>query len=91
MTVADSATPEDSFAQLRETDLLHAFTNPTQQKAAALPPPLPLPPVAASIPNKPPANWPKFDPTKPATDFQLQMALKLIADMKPASTTTAAN
>nr|WP_295743805.1 S41 family peptidase [uncultured Acidocella sp.] len=91
VTVADSATPEDSFAQLRETDLLHAFTNPTQQKAAALPPPLPLPPVAASIPNKPPANWPKFDPTKPATDFQLQMALKLIADMKPASTTTAAN
>ena len=89
--VSDTATPQDAFSQLRETDLLNAFTNPTQQKAAPLPPPLPLPPVAASIPHKPPANWPAFDPTKPSTDFQLQMALKLIADMKASSVTTAAN
>ena len=28
-------TPEDAFAQLRETDLLHAFANPTGQTAAS--------------------------------------------------------
>jgi carboxyl-terminal processing protease len=89
--VSDTATPQDAFSQLRETDLLNAFTNPTKQAAPPLPPVLPLPPVAASIPDKPPANWPTFDPTKPSTDFQLQMALKLIADMKPAATTTASN
>ncbi|MDE2238898.1 MAG: S41 family peptidase [Rhodospirillales bacterium] len=89
--VSDTATPQDAFSQLRETDLLNAFTNPTKQAAPPLPPMLPLPPVAANIPDKPPANWPAFDPTKPSTDFQLQMALKLIADMKPAATTTASN
>ena len=89
--VSDTATPQDAFSQLRETDLLNAFTNPTQQATAPLPPAPPLPPVAASIPAKPPANWPAFDPTKPSTDFQLQMALKLIADMKASSVTTAAN
>ncbi|MBU6448731.1 MAG: S41 family peptidase [Rhodospirillales bacterium] len=89
--VSDTATPQDAFSQLRETDLLNAFTNPTQQTGAPLPPAPPLPPVAASIPSKPPANWPAFDPAKPSTDFQLQMALKLIADMKASSITTAAN
>ena len=89
--VSDTATPQDAFSQLRETDLLHAFTNPTKQAEPPLPPAPPLPPVAASIPAKPPANWPAFDAAKPSTDFQLQMALKLIADMKPAATTTASN
>ena len=89
--VSDTATPQDAFSQLRETDLLNAFTNPTKQATPPLPPAPPLPPVAASIPAKPPANWPVFDPSKPSTDFQLQMALKLIADMKPVAATTAAN
>ncbi|HTQ71847.1 MAG TPA: S41 family peptidase [Acidocella sp.] len=91
VAVADSATPQDSFSQLRETDLLNSFTNPTKETAQALPPAAPLPPVAGSIPDKPPANWPSFDPSKPSTDFQLQMALRLIADMKPAAATTASN
>ncbi len=41
-------------------------------------------PLAAGIPSKPPANWPKYDPTKPATDFQLQQALKLVTAMAKA-------
>lgn len=89
VTVSDSATPDDAFASLRETDLLNSFTNPTGEKNPPLPPAPPLPPVASTIPNKPPANWPAFDATKPSTDFQLQMALKLVTDMQPAGTATA--
>jgi carboxyl-terminal processing protease len=89
--VSDSRTPEDAFAQLRETDLLHAFANPTGQTATALPPALPLPPIAKTIPDKPPANWPALDASNPSTDFQLQMALKLVDTMGPAHTTTALN
>lgn len=90
VTVADTAAPADAFAQLRETDLLHSFTNPNGQTSAALPPAAPLPAVVKTIPDKPPANWPAFDMTKPATDFQLQMGLKLIDAMSP-GTTTASN
>jgi len=90
ITVSDTDTPDDAFAQLRETDLLNSFTNPTGQTGAQLPPAPPLPAVAKTIPNKPPANWPTFDPTNPATDFQLQMGLKLLAGMGP-GTTTASN
>jgi carboxyl-terminal processing protease len=71
VTVSDTATPDDAFSQLRETNPLHA--------------------LAASIPRKPPATWPAFDPTKPATDFQLQMGLKLIADMSPVRTVASSN
>lgn len=79
--VAETDAPQDSYFELRETNLLHAFTNPTKEQAAALPPAPPLPAVAATIPSKPPVGWPSYDASKPATDFQLQMALKLIADM----------
>jgi carboxyl-terminal processing protease len=35
-----------------------------------------LPPIAKQIPNKPPKDFPEFDPSKPDdTDFQLQQAL----------------
>ncbi|HQT45877.1 MAG TPA: S41 family peptidase [Acidocella sp.] len=81
VVVSDTATPEDAFAQLRETDLLNSFNNPTGRASAQLPPAPPLPAVAATIPNKPPADWPTPDPAKPATDFQLQMGLKLLAGM----------
>jgi carboxyl-terminal processing protease len=89
ITVNDTATPDDAFASLRETDLLNSFTNPTGQNATPLPPASPLPAVASSIPSKPPANWPAFDATKPSTDFQLQMALKLISGMQVTNTATA--
>lgn len=88
VTVAETDSPQDSFFELRETNLLHAFTNPTKAQTTPLPPALPLPAVAATIPSKPPANWPSYDPSKPTTDFQLQMALKLIADMKVNATTS---
>jgi carboxyl-terminal processing protease len=46
-----------------------------------LPPRTDLPPLAHDIASKPPAGWPKFDATKPATDFQLQEAIKLVNAM----------
>jgi carboxyl-terminal processing protease len=91
VTVNDTATPDDAFASMRETSLLNSFTNPTGQTNAPLPPAPPLPAAASSIPNKPPAGWPAFDPTKPATDFQLQQALKLLSGMQPSGTATASN
>ncbi|MBV8867974.1 MAG: peptidase S41, partial [Acetobacteraceae bacterium] len=52
----------------------------TGDKAA--PPRNDLPLIAASIPSKPPVNFPKFDPAKPdQTDFQLQEALTVVAAM----------
>jgi carboxyl-terminal processing protease len=87
--VSDSRTPPDAFAQLRETDLMHAFANPTGQTATPLPPAPPLPAIAKTIPDKPPVNWPTLDASNPATDFQLQMALKLVDAMGPAHTATA--
>jgi len=89
--VADTRTPEDQFASLRESDLLNSFTNPTGESAPPLPPPAPLPAVVKTIPDKPPVNWPTFDATNPATDFQLQMALKLVDDMTASGPATASN
>jgi carboxyl-terminal processing protease len=91
VTVSDTATPNDFFSQLRETNLLNSFTNPTGQNATSLPPAPPLPTVASTIPSKPPANWPAFDPAKPATDFQLQMGLKLLAGMSSPNVVNASN
>ena len=64
----------------READLDHIIKNQggTQEKAPAR---NDLPSVVKTIPDKPPANWPKFDLTKPSTDFQLQQGLKVIQAM----------
>ncbi len=89
--VSDTRTPEDNFASLRESDLLHSFQNPSGLTAPPLPSALPLPAVSKTIPDKPPVGWPAYDPTQPSTDFQLQMALKLAAGMSAAGDKAAAN
>jgi carboxyl-terminal processing protease len=89
--VSDTRTPEDQFASLRESDLLHSFHNPSGLTAPPLPSALPLPAVAKTIPDKPPVGWPALDLTKPSTDFQLQMALKLAAGMSAPGYKAAAN
>jgi carboxyl-terminal processing protease len=91
VVVRDSRDTQDAFAQLRETNLLNSFTNPTGQSATPLPPAPPLPAVAKTIPDAPPVRWPTFDASNPATDFQLQMGLKLIAAMSPPAAATASN
>jgi carboxyl-terminal processing protease len=89
--VDDTRTPADQFANLRESDLLNSFQNPTGVAAPPLPSPVPLPAVAKTIPDKPPVGWPAFDASNPATDFQLQMGLKLAAGMTATGPSTASN
>ncbi len=89
--VSDTRTPEDQFASLRESDLLHSFNNPSGLTAPPLASALPLPAVAKTIPDKPPQGWPALDLTKPSTDFQLQMALKLVAAMSAPGDKAASN
>ena len=89
--VSDTRTPDDQFASLRESDLLHSFQNPSGLTAPPLPSALPLPAVAKTIPDKPPVGWPAMDLTKPSTDFQLQMALKLADGMSAPGYKAASN
>lgn len=89
--VSDTRTPQDQFASLRESDLLHSFHNPSGLTAPPLPSTLALPAVAKTIPDKPPVGWPALDLTKPSTDFQLQMALKLAAGMSAPGYKAASN
>ncbi|WP_323990430.1 S41 family peptidase [Nguyenibacter sp. L1] len=71
---------DDPAYSIREADLAHIIKN--QGGNTTKPPPrTDLPAIAATIPAEPPANWPSFDPTKPATDFQLQQGLKIVRAM----------
>jgi carboxyl-terminal processing protease len=79
--VAESRTPTPHFAPEHEADLRNVLTIPGQDKAVPPPPPADLPSAAAQIPKLPPEGWPKLDPTKPATDFQLQQGLVLVHAM----------
>jgi carboxyl-terminal processing protease len=80
--VADQRAPEEHFGPEHEWNLNNVLSNEygTGDKGAAAR--ADLPPIAAAIPNKPPLNFPKFDPAKPAqTDFQLQEALVVANSM----------
>ncbi len=81
IVVHETRNPKDHFPQMREVDLPHAFHNPSGLTAPPLPPKLTLPAVAQTIQPRPPVGWPKLTPDKPNTDYQLQMALKLVAAM----------
>ncbi|MGI4745487.1 MAG: S41 family peptidase [Janthinobacterium lividum] len=71
---------DDSKFMLREGDLAHIIKNEGGTQVPAQPR-TDLPAIAKSIPDAPPVNWPAFDPTKPATDFQLQQGLKVVNAM----------
>lgn len=81
--VAASLEAANALQPLRESDLQHAMLNPNSKQLPPLPARTDLPAIAKSIPKAPPAGWPKFDPTKPATDFQLQEAIKVVDAMQP--------
>jgi carboxyl-terminal processing protease len=82
-------TPENvtQFDPQHEEDLHHTLTNAggTPDSAAAR---ADLPPIAMTIPSRPPSNFPKFDPAKPDSDFQLQQALVLARAMVTAQVHT---
>ncbi|MDI2090646.1 S41 family peptidase [Commensalibacter oyaizuii] len=75
---------QDSYEEpefsIREADLNHIIKNEGGNKEK---PPVrnDLPAIASSIPAQPPKNWPKYDYKNPATDFQLQQALKVVRSM----------
>jgi carboxyl-terminal processing protease len=81
VTVNQTRKPEPHFGPEREADLLHILSNTGGDTAAPPPPPATLPAVAHQIPQLPPGNWPKYDPAKPSTDFQLQQGLTLVRAM----------
>jgi carboxyl-terminal processing protease len=73
--VAESRDPEPHFGPEHEWDLNNTISNSGGTDAA--PPRADLPPIASSIPDKPPTGFPAYDPSKPNTDFQLQEAMAL--------------
>jgi carboxyl-terminal processing protease len=87
--VAFSREDPAKFGAERESDLNHVLTNQGGTPQQALPPRNDLPPMAKDIPDKPPENFPAFDPNKPDdTDFQLiqaQVLAKAMAAQKRAA------
>jgi len=87
--VAESREDEIHYLPDREADLNHALKN--EGASAPTKPPAPrndLPAEAKQIAEKPPTTWPKFDLSKPETDYQLQQGLILaraMAGQKPAA------
>jgi carboxyl-terminal processing protease len=85
VAVEETRDPPPHFAPEHEADLRHILTTPEAEKSVPAPPPADLPAVAQQIPKLPPENWPTFDVTKPATDFQLQQGLVLVRAMAAGS------
>jgi carboxyl-terminal processing protease len=80
--VQETRDEPSSFGGEREADLNHTLSNSGGTGPQAVPPRTDLPLIAKQIPEKPPENFPKFDPAKPdETDFQLQEAVVLAKAM----------
>jgi carboxyl-terminal processing protease len=83
--VEQTREPAPHFAPEHEADLRHILSVPGNDKPAPAPIATALPAIAQQIPKLPPENWPAFDATKPATDFQLQQGLVLVRAMAEGS------
>jgi carboxyl-terminal processing protease len=82
VVVQESREEEVHFLPDREADLNHALKNEGGSEPTKPPAPRDdIPPQAKQIEQKPPANWPKFDPANPATDYQLQQGITVVKDM----------
>jgi len=89
--VAETPHPEAHFGPEREADLNGTIKNEGGTGQVSLPARNDLPPIAKAIPDRPPVGFPKFDPAKPDTDFQLQQALVLAKAMAAQKASAAAN
>jgi carboxyl-terminal processing protease len=75
VVVAETYKEVSHFETKRETDLNRALRSGGGTSDRDEGPRTDLPPIAATIPDKPPKDFPEFDPNKPnETDFQLQQA-----------------
>jgi len=78
VVVHESDKAQPSFLPAHESDLNNTLHVPANQEASKVRPPLA---VAAGLADKPPAGWPKYQPDKPDTDFQLHQAIVLLHRM----------
>lgn len=83
--VQESRAPQPDFGPEHEWDLNNTISNAGGTKADA--PRKPELQKADQIPEKPPKDWPNYDPAKPDTDFQLHEALKLVRHLAADSST----
>jgi carboxyl-terminal processing protease len=78
VVVHQEDTPQPSFLPAHESDLNNTLGIPQSEAAPHERPALP---IAAGLADKPPKDWPKYDPAKPETDFQLHQAEVLLHRM----------
>ncbi len=92
MLVAETREEVPSFDPEREADLNHVLKSAGGTPNIGTRPRTDLPPIAKTIPNKPPEDFPDSDPSKPDdTDFQLQQALVIAKAMATARNGATAN
>jgi len=90
VVVQETAEDQGSFGGDHEADLNRTITNQGGTAPDKVEPRTDIPPIAATLPKKPPEGFPKFDPLKPDdTDFQLQQGLALATAMADGHNATA--
>ena len=90
--VAETYEEVPHFGPEHEADLNHVLKTGGGTSYRDEGPRTDLPPIARTIPSKPPKDFPEFDPNKPDdTDFQLQQALLVANAMASAQHGVAAN
>jgi carboxyl-terminal processing protease len=90
VVVHETRSGEPQFGPEHEADYNHILSNTGGTPPVPEAPRTDLPAMAKQIPDKPPADFPKFDAAKPdQTDFQLKEAVDLVNAM--ASQQRAAN
>ena len=88
--VAETYEEGPHFDPEHEADLNHVLTPEGGSSSKEEQSRTNLPPIARTIPSKPPKDFPEFDPAKPdETDFQLQQALVVAKAMAAQSRVTA--
>lgn len=81
--VMDGSEDAPHLAAEHEDELHHTISNSGGTNNDD-PPRTDLPPIVNTIADKPPKDFPEFNPTKPETDFQLQQALVIARAMAAA-------
>jgi carboxyl-terminal processing protease len=90
--VAETREEVPNFDPEHEANLNHVLKNEGGTPSIGAGPRTDPPPIAKTIPSKPPKDFPDFDPAKPDdTDFQLQQALVVAKAMAVAQNGITAN
>jgi carboxyl-terminal processing protease len=88
--VAETYADEPHFGPERETDLNHVLKNEGGTPGRGAATRTDLTQIARTVPNRPPKDFPEFDPNKPDdTDFQLQQAILVAKAMAAMQSVTA--